>query len=66
MSQQFKTTFRGAEIEVLMTVRSMHPPKFEIVFLTAIPKPKVALTREEMAALAREASRVARLREKDA
>lgn len=54
---RFKTTLRGQEIDVEMRIRSMSPIKFDVVFHGVMPSGG-PLTRQELAVLAREASRV--------
>lgn len=54
---RFKTTLRGQEVDVEMGIHSMSPMSFTVVFHGTAPSGG-PLTRKELAALARQASRV--------
>lgn len=54
---RFKTTLRGKDVDVEMTIQSMSPIEFTLVFHNGAPESP--LTREEMSFLARAAGRAA-------
>jgi hypothetical protein len=70
MSEQFKTIFRGVEVEVEVEVfMTLHGPMdveitfldVEIIFLSEhLPQLEAPITREELAALCRQAEQCAR------
>jgi hypothetical protein len=61
---RFKTKLRGQEVDIEIGIRSMSPTEFEVIFHGMLPSGG-PLNRQELATLAREASRISAAHSKD-